>query len=241
MVATPSLFRLLQVRPLLGRTFADAEGEVGRDQEVILSFGMWRQLYGSDRVVLGRELQLSGRPFTIIGVMPTGFVFIDPEVRMWVPLAFTPAEKTIHHSNNWYNIGRLKPGVRVEQAQAQIDALNAANLDRFPQMKETLINAGFHTMVEPLQHMLIKDVQNILYLLWGASFLVLLIGGLNVASLGLARLTLRRRELAMRLALGAKRVQLIRAFIVENLLAATASGFDLCLAKQCCWACESLG
>jgi predicted permease len=224
MVATPSLFRLLQIRPVLGRAFFEAEGEVGGEQKVILSYGMWRQLYGSDDRVLGRELQLSGRAFTIVGVMPPGFVFLNPEVRLWVPLAFTPEEKTIHHSNNWYSIGRLKPGARIEQAQAQVDALNAANLDRFPQMKEALVNAGFHTAVEPIQDMLVKDVKSILYLLWAGSAFVLLIGVLNVVNLGLARLTLRRREVATRLALGATRVQLIRQFLVENLLLATASG-----------------
>src|SRR5260370_9513474 len=185
---------------------------------------MWRQLYGSDDRVLGGELQLSGRAFTIVGVMPPGFVFLNPEVRLWVPLAFTPEEKTIHHSNNWYSIGRLKPGARIQQAQAQVDVLNAANLDRFPQMKEALVNAGFHTAVEPIQDMLVKDVKSILYLLWGGSAFVLLIGVLNVANLGLARLTLRRRELAMRRALGATGAQLIRQFLIENLLLATASG-----------------
>lgn len=224
MAATPSLFRLLRIQPLLGRTFAESEGEVGGDQKVILSFGMWRQLYGDDRTILGRELWLSGRPFTIVGVMPSGLVFIDPEVSLWVPLAFAPKEKAVHHSNNWYSIGRLKPGVRIEQAQSQIDALNAVNLDRFPQMKEALVNAGFHTAVEPLEDMLVKDVRSILNLLWGGSVFVLLIGVLNVVNLSLARLTLRSHELATRLALGARRAQLIRQFIVENLLLATASG-----------------
>jgi predicted permease len=224
MVATPSLFRLLRTRPFLGRTFVDAEGEVGGEQKVIISYGMWCQLYGSDDRVLGRELELSGRAFTIVGVLPPSFVFLNPEVRLWMPLAFNPAEKTIHHSNNWYSIGRLKPGARIEQAQTQIDALNAANLDRFPPMKEALVNAGFHTVVEPLQDMVVKDVKGILHLLWGGSAFVLLIGVLNVANLGLARLTVRRKEFATRLALGATRVQLIRQFVVENLLLATASG-----------------
>ena len=223
MAATPSLFRLLEVHPVLGRTFTESEGEIGGEQEIVLSYGMWRQLYGDDRTVLGRQLQISGRIFTIIGVMPPGFVFINPEVRFWVPLAFTPAEKTIHHSNNWYSIGRLKPGASIQLAQAQIDALNAANLDRFPQMKEALVNAGFHTAVEPLQDILVKDVKSILYLLWGGSVFVLLIGGLNITNLGLARLTLRGREIATRLALGARRMQVIRQFLVEHLLLATAS------------------
>jgi predicted permease len=224
MVATPSLFRLLQVGPLLGRGFTEDEAEVGGEQKVLLSYGMWQQLYGGDRTVLGRELQLSGRSFTIVGVMPPDFSFVDPEVRVWIPLAFTAGEKAVHHSNNWYNIGRLKPGATIQQVQAQIDALNVANLEKLPQMKQILINAGFYTAVEPLQDMLVKDVKATLYLLWAGAVFVLLIGALNVANLALARLSLRRRELATRMALGAGRAQLIRQVLVENLLLATASG-----------------
>jgi len=224
MLATPSLFRLLHAQPLLGRTFADSEGEVGGDQKVILSYGMWPQHYGGDQTVLGRELLLSGHPFTIIGIMQPGFVFIDPEVRFWIPLAFTPQEKTIRHSNNWYDIGRLKPGESIQQAQAQVDALNAANLERFLQWKQVLINAGFHTAVEPLQDMLVKDIKSSLYLLWGGAFLVLLIGALNALNLSFARMTLRRREIVTRFALGATRRDLVRQLLVENLLLASVSG-----------------
>src|ERR1700693_6204571 len=110
MVVTPSWFDLLRVSPALGRPFSEQEGEVGRDHEVILSHGLWEQLYGGDNSVLGRNLRISGQPYTIVGVMPDGFNFIDPEVRFWIPLAFTPEQKTQHHSNNWYHIGRLQPG-----------------------------------------------------------------------------------------------------------------------------------
>jgi hypothetical protein len=95
-------------------------------------------------------------------VMPPNFVFIDPEVRMWIPTAFTNEEKTVHHNNNWYNIGRLKRGATIQQVQAQIDALNASNLEKFPQFKELLVNAGFYTSVEPLQEMVVRDVRSVL-------------------------------------------------------------------------------
>src|SRR5207302_7811862 len=173
-IATPSLFRLLQVKPMLGRPFTDAEGEIGNEQKVVLSYGLWQQLYGGDQNVLGREMRLSGRPFTIVGVMPRDFVFINPEVRLWTPAAFTAEEKTVHHNNNWYSIGRLKPGATVEQVQAQINALNAANLEKFPQMRPLLVNAGVHTAVEPLQEMLVKDIRPVLYLLWAGAIFVLL-------------------------------------------------------------------
>ena len=121
--------------------------------------------------------------------MPPNFVFIDPEVRMWIPTAFTDEEKTVHHNNDWYNIGRLKRGATIQQVQAQIDALNASNLEKFPQFKELLVNAGFYTSVEPVQEMVVRDVRSVLHLLWAGSVFVLLIGVLNVANLAFARLT----------------------------------------------------
>jgi predicted permease len=224
MLVTPSWFELLRVSPALGRGFTPEEGEVGADQEVILSHGLWQQLYAGDKSALGRDLRISGRPFKIVGVMPPNFTFIEPEVRLWIPLAFTAEQKTIHHSNNWYHIGRLKPGATLQQAQAQVNALNNENLERFPELKELLINAGFHTIVKPLQDMLTAGVKRTLYLLWGGAFLVLLIGGLNVANLALARLALRRKELATRIALGAGRAQLMRQLILENLGLALLGG-----------------
>ncbi len=224
MLVTPSWFRLLRVSPALGRGFTDEDGEIGSDQKVILSHGLWQQLYAADKSAIGRELRISGRPFTIVGVMPTGFNFIDPDVRLWIPLAFTAEEKTVHHNNNWYHIGRLKPGATLQQAQAQVNALNNENLERFPEFKELLINAGFHTEVKPLQDMLTGGVKGTLYLLWGGAGLVLLIGGLNIANLALARLALRRKEMATRIALGAGRLQLMRQLILENLGLALLGG-----------------
>jgi putative ABC transport system permease protein len=224
MAVTPSWFTLLRVNPALGRPFLEEEGEVGREREVILSHGLWEQLYAGDSSAIGRDLRISGQPFKIVGVMPAGFDFIDPEVRLWMPIAFTAEEKTQHHSNNWTYIGRLKPGATLEQAQAQVDALNNENLERFPQFKEILINAGFHTVVKPLQDMLTGGVKKTLYLLWGGAILVLLIGGLNIANLALTRLSLRRKEMATRIALGAGRMQLMRQLILENVGLALLGG-----------------
>src|SRR5438067_5472475 len=230
MIATPSLFPLLQVQPLLGRAFAKAEGEIGSEQKVILSYGLWQELYAGDRNVLGRDLRLSGLPYNIVGVMPRNFVFIDPEVRLWIPAAFTAEEKTVHHNNDWYNIGRLRPGATIQQAQAQINALNAANLERFPQFKELLTNAGFYTAVEPLQDMLVRDVKRLLYLLWAGAVFVLLIGALNLANLSLARVNLRKKEIATRLALGAGGVRLMSHLLAENtILAAISCAFGVAL------------
>jgi predicted permease len=224
MLATPSLFRLLRISPSYGRAFLDAEGEPGADQKAVLGDGLSRQLFGSPEAALGRNVRMSGQPFTVVGVMPAGFNFIDPDVRLWVPLAFSPEEREVHHSNNWQNIGRLKPGATQQQAQSQVDALNRANLDRFPSFKEILINAGFHTTVVPLEDMLVKEVRGSLYLLWGGAAFVLLIGAVNVANLVLARATLRRKEFATRLALGAGTGRLMRQLVTESILVALAGG-----------------
>ncbi len=224
MLATPSLFRLLRVSPAYGRAFSDTEGEPGADQKAILSDGLSRQLFGSPEAALGRDVRMSGQPFTVVGVMPAGFNFIDPDVRLWVPAAFTPKQREVRHSNNWQSIGRLKPGATLQQAQAQVDALNRANLDRFPSFKELLINAGFHTLVVPLEDMLVKEVRGALYLLWGGAAFVMLIGAVNVANLVLARATLRRKEFATRMALGAGAGRLIRQLVMESILVALAGG-----------------
>src|SRR5579863_2136802 len=224
MVVTPSWFTLLRVSPALGRPFLEEEGEIGREREVILSHGLWEQLYAGDKTAIGRDLRISGQTFKVVGVMAAGFDFIDPEVRLWMPIAFTAEEKTQHHSNNWTHIGRLKPGATLEQAQAQVNALNNENLERFPEFKEILINAGFHTIVEPLQETVTGGVKRTLYLLWGGAILVLLIGGLNIANLALTRLSLRRKEMATRIALGAGRMQLMRQLILENVGLALVGG-----------------
>ncbi|SPE43154.1 conserved membrane hypothetical protein [Candidatus Sulfopaludibacter sp. SbA3] len=224
MAATPSLFRLLQVSPAYGRVFSDAEGEPGGDHKAILSDGMSRRLFGSPEAALGRDVRMSGEPYTVVGVMPPSFNFINPKATVWIPAAFPPPLREVRHSNNWQNIGRLKPGATMQQAQAQVDALNRANLERFPNFKQLLINAGFYTEVVPLEDMLVKQIRGALYLLWGGAAFVLLIGGVNVANLVLARTTLRRKEFATRLALGAGVGRLMRQMVTESVLVAVAGG-----------------
>jgi len=224
MAVTPSLFKLVGIPPAYGRAFTPEEGELGGNRKVILSNALWRQLYGGERSAIGRDLRLGGIPFTIVGVMPKDFVFVNPDARFWTPLSFTAEQKTEYHSNNMCHIGRLKPGATAHQAQAQVDALNAANLERFPAIKQVLIDAGFHTKVEPLQRMLVKDVEGSLYLLWGGAVFVLLIGALNIANLVLARLSVHSKEIATRLALGATRFQVVRCLVVENVLVAASGG-----------------
>jgi predicted permease len=239
MLATPSLFRLLEVPPALGRVFTDSEGEVGNHLKVILSYSLWQKLYAGDPSVLGRSLRLNDRPFQIVGVMPRGFLFVDPEVRYWAPLAFTADQKAAHHNNNWYNIGRLKPGATRQSVQGQLNTLNAANLELSGPLKPLLVSAGFYTKAAPLKDFLVKDIKATLFLLWGGAAFVLLIGALNVANLALARAAGRTKEFATRLALGASQAQIARQLVVENVIIALAGGAGGLLLGR--YALEALG
>jgi predicted permease len=227
MDVTPSFFRVLGASAAVGRTFTDAEGEIGSEHQVVLSDGFWRTALGGDPQIVGRDVRLDGRPYTVVGVMPATFSFLDGDlaVRLWRPLAFSARAKSddSRHNNSWQNIGRLKSGITIDVARQQIDALNARNLDRFPQYKDLLINARFHTTVVRLQDNVVRDVKPTLYLLWAGALFVLLIGSVNVANLLLVRTSARRRELVTRIALGASRWQLARQLVTENVLLATIS------------------
>jgi len=218
--ATPSFFRLLRVGAALGRTFVEQDGEVGNDKKVVLSHALWQSQFGGDPNVVGKDIRIDGQPFAIVGVMPKGFYFLNPDVMLWRPLAFTAEQKSDEqrHNNSYRNIARLKPGATIQRAQQQIDALNARNLDRFPQLKPLLLNAGFHTTVERLQDTLVRDVKPTLYLMWGGALFVLLIGCVNVANLVLVRSRARLKELATRLALGAGRLRVGRQLVTESVL-----------------------
>ncbi|HEX6465554.1 MAG TPA: ABC transporter permease, partial [Vicinamibacterales bacterium] len=223
MAVTPSFFRLAHVAPSLGRIFADDEAEPGRETKTILSFGLWQRLFGGDPSVVGRELRIDGRPHTIVGVMPASFALVVPDVVAWTPLTLTPADKTVHYNDQWGYIARLKAGSSIEQARSEIDAINRANLDRFPQFRRVITDTGFHTVVEPLQASLVKDVRATLYLMWGGAIFVLLIGCLNVANLVVARTRVRAKELATRMALGASRARIAAQVITESLVLAIGS------------------
>jgi predicted permease len=222
----PSFFRMLRAAPLKGRTFTEDEGEIGSEHRVVLSYELWQRTFGASEAAVGGDLRINGVAHRIVGVMPAGFHFLSPEVELWTPLAFTPDEKSddSRHNNSWTMIGRLKPGASLGQAQQQIDALNARNLERFPALKEILLNAGFRTAVTPLQEDLVRDVRRTLYLLWGGVLFVLAIGAVNVTNLVLIRSTARMKELATRHALGAGLARLTRQLLTETLLLTLLGG-----------------
>jgi predicted permease len=220
MLATPSLLRLLLAQPLRGRFFTEEDGEIGKTRKAVLTYAAWQQWFGGQDTAIGRDVRINGEPYTVIGVLPRGFSFLEPDVMLWMPVAFTAEQKSdeSRHSNNWSYVARLKPGATIEQARQQIAALNARNLDRFPKLKQILINAGFRTVVVPLQDHLVREVRGTLFLLWGGVVFVLLVGGVNVTNLMLVRSSARARELATRHALGAGLTRIARQLLTETVL-----------------------
>src|SRR5207247_1627478 len=166
MSVTPSFFRLAQVAPSLGRTFTDDETEQGHETKALLSFALWQSQFGADSAAIGRDLRIDGRPYTIVGVMPKAFALIAPEVLLWTPLTLTPADRTTHYNDVWGYVARLKAASSIDRAQAEIDAINRANLDRFPQFKRVILDTGFHTVVERLQDSLVRDGRTVVGVVW---------------------------------------------------------------------------
>ena len=225
MQATPSLLRLLGARAHRGRIFSEADGEPGQNRSVVLTYAFWQQQFGGRDEAVGQSIGLDGTPHTIIGVLPTDYVFVDPKVRMWIPTTFGPRDRSDErrHNNSFEMIGRLRPGSTLGQAQQQIDAINAAQLERSP-IKQALVDAGYTTRVALFQERLVREVRGTLYLLWAGVGVVLLIGVVNVTNLTLVRAAARAREVATRQALGASGWQLTRQLLTESIMLTTIAG-----------------
>jgi putative ABC transport system permease protein len=193
MVVTPSFFRLVRATPLLGRTFDESEQAEGNHLKVVLSYRAWQRLFGADPAVIGRNLRLNGRPYSVVGVMPLDFQSLTIVSRIetpfiWVPLALTEEQKTGRHGGapgRWVNVGRLKPGATLAQAQAQLQSIDRAVFEQFPEA-EWMRVSGFRSTVSPYLHLIVGDVDDTLHVLWGSAIFVLLIGVANVANLTLA-------------------------------------------------------
>jgi predicted permease len=223
---TPSFFHVLRVVAYRGRLFTEEESQVAHDQKVVLTYGFWQRAFGGADTAVGQSLRVNGVPMTIIGVLPPGFRFVDPDIQLARPVAFTAEERADdqRHSNNWQQLGRLKADASLAQVQSQLDALNAANDARFPQWREILRNARFATKVEAFQEFLVGDISRTLSLLWGGVVFVLIIGCVNVANLVLVRSTARMRELATRHALGAGFGRLACQSFTESTMVAAIGG-----------------
>jgi len=223
---TPSFFRLVSAHPLAGRIFTEQEGEEGHDGEVVLAYGFWQHEFGGDRSIVGRKVLLSGTSYDVVGVLPANFKYLYDDISVYMPAAFTADDRSdkMRHSNSWDMIGMLKPGVPMARAQSEVDAVNARNDQRFPQLHQVLHDAGFYTAVENLQDDVVEQVRPVLLLLWGGVIFVLLIGCLNIANLVLVRANGRTREMATRQAIGAGLGRLGRQLLTETTILALAGG-----------------
>ena len=208
---TPGFNDMVGTPFMLGRDFLREEGEVGRDRVLVMTHKLWAERFGSDRDIIGKPVRMNGELYTVVGVLAAG----QPdrlEVQIFVPLAFKPEQ--INHDFHFILVmGRLKPGVTLQQANADMDSVTRHIAEVYPKS-----NKGWGATVEPLQNDFIsKDTIKNLWLLMGAVGFILLIACVNVANLLLARGTVRQKEIAVRAAMGATRWQLFAQFLTESI------------------------
>jgi putative ABC transport system permease protein len=220
-MATPELFKVLGVDPLIGRTFVPEDGEL-RSAVAVLSYGLWQRRFGGQAGVIGQPITLSGVKFTVIGVMPSNFQFHIKQrsgtgrpAELWTILPMTIAQGSNERGRFLSAVGRLKEGVTVDHAGAELRTIEARLSDEVPQF-----NKDFSAEVLPLREQFFGNVRRPLWLMLGAVGFVLLIACANVANLLLSLATAREKEIAVRAALGARRARIVRQLLTESLLLA---------------------
>jgi putative ABC transport system permease protein len=227
---TADFFAVLGVKPRLGRAFLPEENRPGQNRVVLLSHDLWQRRFGADSAIVNQSIMLSGASYTVVGVMPPDFHYprgkdlptdldFSEQTDLWSPMVFTPANINARYQWNYPVIARLRSGVTIEAAEKQLNMIAARNQERYPQT-----DAGFGTKVIQLQEQIVGNFRQIFLMLLGAAGFVLLIACANVASLLLVRAIDRQRELALRSALGADRLRLIRQLLTESILLSVIGG-----------------
>jgi putative ABC transport system permease protein len=213
-----NFFDVLGVAPQLGRGFAADEDEPGRDREVVLSDGLWRNHFHSDRSVIGKSVRINELEYTVIGVMPQKFAFPRASKELWTPLALTPEERNARNTPRLDSVGRVKPGHTLAQVQTELDGLALQWERQYPKTntKRRFIAWTAHRYVTG------DYAQQFANLLLGAAVFILLIACVNVANLQFARGTARWREVALRLALGSSRSRIVAQLVTESIVLALA-------------------
>jgi putative ABC transport system permease protein len=232
-VVSPSLFPLLGISPIRGRAFESNETQAGRDDVVVISARLWQRRFNSDPNVLNSKLALNGRTYTVVGIMPASFEFPLPlfnvqgnqfaeRADIWKPISFTEDELKSRGSRSYGVIGRLRSGVSAKQAQAELNTITANWIPRFKD--NYAVETGFGARVYGLQEQVVGGMRPALLILLGAVALVLLIACANLTTMLLARGGSREREMAIRVALGAGPLRLLRFLLIESVLLSVIGG-----------------
>ncbi len=223
---TPDFFDTLGVKPALGRFFTEEETDLARSTVAILTDSYWRNHYNANPDVLGRDIRVDGQVITIVGILKSDFRYFSSRAKLFFPLASSPDNRGPYqrHNTNAQVIARLAPGASVGTAQAQIDALNAQQMEAEPRLTKLLEGTGFHTRVYPLHADHVRNVRPVLILLQGGALFLLLIGGVNLINLLLIRASGRVKEFSVRQALGAGRRHIAHAVLIETIMLAGIGG-----------------